>query len=236
MNRAALILALGAAGAALAPPAALPRAAVTPRADRGRSLQTEITLTPLIDNETVAVNRLRMEAGAGESIHTHSYPLLVILLADADVERTLGSERTRTTERAGSVWFAPANAPHASRNAGDKGVEAIAIAIKPTRARAPATPATQAPPGITRTTVLDNADARAVRARFAPDGREPVHTHPYDLLTVQISKGRMEILEGSSKTTEDREPGFVKFLPRDVPHAFASADANPFEIVAVTIK
>jgi quercetin dioxygenase-like cupin family protein len=99
-----------------------------------------------------------------------------------------------------------------------------------------AAPATQSPAGITRETILDNDEARVVRVQFAPGGREPVHSHPSDLVTVQITAGRVEILEGATKTVEDRAPGYVRFLPRSVPHSYASADSKSFELVSVTIK
>lgn len=195
-----------------------------------------ITLTPLLDNATVSVNRLRMEPGGAESVHTHPYSLLVVLLTTAEVERTLGRDRARAAARPGDVWFAPANTPHASRNIGTTPAEGIAIAIKPTRPGAPAAPATAAPAGITRTTLIDNDEVRVVRVHFATNGREPVHTHPNDLVTIQLTAGRLEMLMGSEKTTAPREPGFVQFVPRDVAHAYASADTKAFEILSIAIK
>lgn len=195
-----------------------------------------ILITPVLDNATVSVNRLRMEAESGESVHTHPFGLLVVLLTDADVERTLAGRTNRTHETAGSVWFAPKDVPHASRNTGKAPIEAIAVAVKPDRPSAPSAPATAAPPGITRTTILDNDDMRVVRVTFTTDGREPVHTHPNDLLTIQLTSGRVEMSIGSEKTMSGRGAGFIQFVPRNVPHAYASADTKPFEILSVAIK
>jgi quercetin dioxygenase-like cupin family protein len=121
-------------------------------------------------------------------------------------------------------------------NAGTAPFELMAIAIKPTRTPASAAPPSAAPPGITRTTLVDNADVRVVRVQFAPDGREPVHTHPNDLLVVQILPGKVEILNGVDRSTGERGVGFVQFLPRDVPHAYISADTKPFELLSVSVK
>ena len=63
-----------------------------------------------------------------------------------------------------------------------------------------------------------------------------MHTHPNDLVTVQLTPGRLEILEGSARTVEERPAGYVRFLPRDVPHSYVSADTKPFELVSVSIK
>src|SRR5262249_10819148 len=112
----------------------------------------------------------------------------------------------------------------------------IAITIKPTRPPAPAAPPTEAPPGITRTTILDNADTRVVRVQFAPGSREPVHAHPNDLVTVQLTPGIVEILLGSQRTSSERAPGFVQFLPRNVDHAYVSGDTKAFELLSVAIK
>src|SRR5262249_40040508 len=112
----------------------------------------------------------------------------------------------------------------------------VLIRFKPGRTPAPAMPSVDAPPGIERTPLLDNAVTRVVRVAFATTGREPVHTHPYDLITLQISPGRVEILDGDAKTSDAREPGFTRFVPRDRQHAYASADDKPFEILSVAIK
>ena len=195
-----------------------------------------ITRTVLLDNDTVLVARLRYDAGKGETSHTHPFSAVVIQLTPGEVDMTLAADRSRAQREAGTVWFIPANAPHAAVNVGAAPFDQIAITIKPTRAAAPAAPATASPAGITRTTLIDNADTRVVRVQFAPGGREPVHTHPNDLLTVQLTAGRVEILIASDKTASERAPGFVQFLPRGVAHSYASSDSKPFELVSVAIK
>jgi quercetin dioxygenase-like cupin family protein len=121
-------------------------------------------------------------------------------------------------------------------NADAPALDLIAVTIKPTRPPAGSTPPTEPPPGISRTTVLETREVRVARVTFAPKSREPVHTHPNDLLTIQISGGRLDIVNGSDRSKAFREPGFVQFVPRNVPHAFVSLDTKPFEILSVTIK
>jgi hypothetical protein len=53
---------------------------------------------------------------------------------------------------------------------------------------------------------------------------------------VRTSPGRVEILDGDARTSESREPGFTKFVPRDRQHAYASVDDKPFEILSVAVK
>src|SRR6185295_6315502 len=160
-----------------------------------------ITRTVIVDNATVLVARLGYEAGKGETSHTHPFSAVVIQITPGDVDMTLGADRSRERRAAGTVWFIPANVPHMAVNTGSAPWEQIAITIKPTRAAAPAAPPTEAPSGITRTTLVDNNDARVVRVLFAPRSREPVHTHPNDLLTVQLTPGSVDILIGSNKTS-----------------------------------
>jgi hypothetical protein len=44
------------------------------------------------------------------------------------------------------------------------------------------------------------------------------------------------MLIGSQKTSGERPPGLVQFLPRDVDHAYVSGDTKPFELLSVAIK
>jgi quercetin dioxygenase-like cupin family protein len=189
----------------------------------------------VLDNSTVTVTRLHFAAGAAETLHTHPYPLLIVQVSAGAIEIS-DREVIRVGSRPGEAWFIAANTRHAAANRSGGGVDMLAIAIKPDRQPAPAAPPTEAPPGISRATLIDNDDVRVVRVRFTPEGREPVHSHPNDLLTVQITKGKVEILDGTDRSTRDCEPGFARFLARNVAHAYASADINPFELLSVSIK
>ena len=196
-----------------------------------------ITRDQLLDNRTALIAHLRMEPGSRETIHTHPFSAVVIQLTPGEIDMTVGKVRSRQTRDPGFAWFIPKDAPHAAVNSGTSAVEFVTVGIKPDRPAAAAAPATQSPPGITRETLIDNDEARVVRVTFEPGGREPVHTHPNDLVTVQITPGRVAILEeDSAKSDEERKPGFVKFLTRGVSHSYASTDTNPFSLVSVAIK
>jgi quercetin dioxygenase-like cupin family protein len=191
--------------------------------------------TTILDNATVAVTRVHLAPGSREEIHTHSFPLLIVQLTNGEATVT-DREMLRVGHRAGEVWFIAAGTPHAASNRSQGAIEMLAVAIKTDRPAAPAAPPTDAPEGILRATLVDNADVRVVRVRFSPGAREPLHAHPNDLLTIQVTRGRVEILNGAQRSIADREPGFVQFLARHVQHAFASADAEPFELLSVSIK
>jgi quercetin dioxygenase-like cupin family protein len=195
-----------------------------------------ITRDQILDNGTALIAHLRMEPGSRETIHTHPFSAVVIQLTPGEIDMTVGKVRSRQARDPGFAWFIPKEAPHAAINSGAGAVEFVTIGIKPDRPAAAAAPATQSPPGISRETLIDNDETRVVRVTFAPGGREPVHTHPNDLVTVQITPGRVAIIEDAAKSDEDRKPGFVKFLTRGVSHSYASTDTKPFELVSVAIK
>lgn len=195
-----------------------------------------VARTPLLDNSTIAASRLRFAPGAREDLHTHPFPAVVVQIDEGAVDMRAGTSRATSRRQAGHVDFIEADVPHAAANAGTAAFEVVVIAIKPDRAPAGAQPQADAPPGITRTPVLDNREAQATRVRIAPGAREPIHTHPYDLVLVQVTPGRMELVVGGRTDTGRREAGDVVFVPRGTPHAVASTDDRPFDVLSVGIK
>ena len=195
-----------------------------------------ITRVQLLDNASVMSARLTYAGGAAETMHTHPFSAVVIQLTPGEADMTIGNDHTRAHRDPGFVWYIPRATPHALVNVGTGAFEQITLAIKPDRPPAEAGPATTAPPGITRTPVLDNADVRVVRVEFSPGGREPVHEHAYDLVTVQLTPGRLEVQQGNDKDAHEYAPGDVKFLPRAIPHSYASVDTRTFTLLSVAIK
>jgi len=193
--------------------------------------------TTVVDNATVTVTRLRFAPGSGETIHTHDFPLVIVQLTSGDVvDLAVSDTRARGPRVAGLVTFVPAGTEHAVVNAGEKPFEMMAVAIKPTRKPAPAAPPTDAPPGITRTTLLDNDAVRVVRVEFTPGSREPAHTHPNDLVTIQMNAGRLQIRIGPRRSDSRRAVGFVQFVPRNVSHAYSSRGDRTIQLLSISIK
>ena len=171
----------------------------------------------VLSNATVNVMRQHLAPGARQTIRAGGTPLLVI-------------------QPSRDPAFVGDGGEYSAVNDGTTAIDLIVVASKPTRPPAPAAPATEAPPGITRTTLIDNADVRVVRVEFAPGSREPIHTHPNDLLTVQLTPGTFDMVLGSARSGGRQEAGTVKFLPRDVPHAYISTDKKSFTILSISIK
>ena len=84
--------------------------------------------------------------------------------------------------------------------------------------------------------MFDNDAMRVVRVRLAPGAREPVHRHPNDLLTIQISPETVEILNGANKSTSRGDPGLCSFSGATWPRRPPAPDAQPFEILSIVIK
>jgi quercetin dioxygenase-like cupin family protein len=194
------------------------------------------TRTEIVNNATVLVARIKMAPGAREEVHTHPFSAVVVQIGAANVDLRMGDVHTTSRREHGVVDYIPKELPHAAANAGRDPLDFVTIAIKADRRPGGEAPATAAPEGITRTPVLDNADARVTGVSFAPSAREPVHTHPYDLVVVQLTPGRVEVRLGSDVTTKDYAAGDVIFLPRDVPHAVSNLGARPFDVLSVGIK
>ncbi len=172
----------------------------------------------VLDNASVRVERTQVEANSDVDLGGTESASLIVQVAD------------------GSAQYIPAGTAKRIHNGRSAPVDVIVVRLKPSRTAAPDAPGVQAPPGIARTITIDNDDVRVARVRFSAEGREPVHTHPYDLLTIQIVPAVVEMLIGNEKTTLARPAGFVQFVPRNLAHAYASADPRPFEILSVTIK
>jgi quercetin dioxygenase-like cupin family protein len=205
-------------------------------ASRSQKAPPGITRTALIENETVMMARLRMAPGAKEDIHTHPFSAIVVQLDVGEVEMRLGDARSSARRPAGFVEFIPREVPHAAANVGANAFDLVTIAIKPDRRRGGEAAALPTPAGITRTAVLENADARVTRVAFAPAAREPVHTHPFDLVVVPLTAGRLELRLGDRVETHEYATGEPMFLPRDVPHAVANAASTKVEVLSVGIK
>jgi beta-alanine degradation protein BauB len=195
-----------------------------------------ITRTPLIENSTVMMARLRMAPGAREDVHTHPFAAVVIHLDAGDVDMRLGDARNVGGRHAGFVEYIPREAPHAAANVGAQPFELLTVAIKPDRKPGGEAPAAAPPPGITRTPVLDNADARVTHFEFAAGAREPIHDHPFDLVVVPLTAGRIEVRVGDKVETRDYAAGEPLFLPRDVPHAVSNAGGGAITVFSIGIK
>jgi quercetin dioxygenase-like cupin family protein len=195
-----------------------------------------ITRTAVIENDTVMIARLRMAPGAAEDLHTHPFSAIVIQLDTGEVDMRLGDARSTSRRPAGFVEYVGRDVPHAAVNVGKTPFDLVTVAIKPGRTRGGEAPALPTPTGITRSPVLDNQDARVTRVEFAPGAREPVHSHPFDLIVVPLTGGRLEVRVGDRVETRDVAPGEPLFLPRDVSHAVSNAAGAAIAVLSIGIK
>jgi quercetin dioxygenase-like cupin family protein len=201
-----------------------------------RTAPAGFTVTPVLDNTTIEVVRLRLAPGARETPHTHSYAMLVIVLSRSEMKMQNGGTHTTAVRKPGELEFVGAGVSHAAANVGSTPLDALAVAIKPTRVRGGTAAPPQPLPGLSRTSLLDNSHVVVTRLEFEPEVREPVHTHPYDLLVVPITSARIDMQVGGKKTLHTYAIGETIFIPRGVLHTGANAGTAPFRILGVAIK
>jgi quercetin dioxygenase-like cupin family protein len=193
------------------------------------------TIETVLDNATVGVAKLLLAPGAREQPHTHPYPLLIVITSRGDLEITNGGAHKKGPRIPGDIEFVAAGTSHAGANVGALPLHALALALKPSRAHGDPTPQ-QLVPGVTRTALLDNAEARVTRLEFEEDAREPLHTHPYDVLIVAITPARVDLQLGTKKDVHSYAVGETIYVPRTVPHAIANTGTAAFRILAIAIK
>lgn len=94
----------------------------------------------------------------------------------------------------------------------------------------------QVPAGVTRTQLLDNRSALVARLTFEPGAAEPVHSHPFSAVMIELTAGDVQMTIGSEKTSARRMPGFSWFIPNGAPHAAVNVGTGACEFVTVAIK
>jgi quercetin dioxygenase-like cupin family protein len=90
-------------------------------------------------------------------------------------------------------------------------------------------------PGITRTTLKDDAKSTVTRVRFKPGAAEPPHTHPYDVILVPVMAGTIDLTIGDRKVAAVKS-GDVQFVPREVTHHLTNTGRQDFELIAIAVK
>lgn len=90
-------------------------------------------------------------------------------------------------------------------------------------------------PGITRTTLKDDAKSTVTRVTFAPGSLEPPHTHPYDVILVPVIAGSVDGAIGD-RTFTALKSGDVQFVPKGVTHHVGNTGKQTFELIAIALK
>lgn len=97
----------------------------------------------------------------------------------------------------------------------------------------------QTPPwakGVTVTTVLENDRVRVSRVVFEPGGQEALHTHDYDLLTISLAAGRLELARGDNTAVVKRLPGEAGWVPKGAPHGARNLGKGRLDFITVALK
>ncbi len=86
---------------------------------------------PILENETVRVGRVTLEAGDSDGLHVHPYPRVLVCIEGAtiEVQRQDGSVE-RTTYRPGDARYQSNTDPHEPVNVGKTRFEGVVIELK----------------------------------------------------------------------------------------------------------
>jgi len=193
--------------------------------------------TAILENDVVIVARLTYDPASREEVHAHPFSAVTVYLTTAELDMTNGKETRCERTFPGRFWFIPKETLHAATNTGTLPFDVITVGLKASPHGYP--PEGQAPPvpsGIVRNPVVENAETRVARVTFKPDARETVHSHPFDLVLVQVTPGKLEVKTGEKIEIVTADVGEVLFLPRDVPHAVANAGTSSFELMSIAVK
>ena len=115
---------------------------------------------------------------------------------------------------------------------------AVTAASSSSQAQAPSLPlgaGRPATPGITRTTLKDDAKVTVTRVQFEPGAGEPPHTHATDVILVPVASGPVEVGVGDATMTS-LKAGEVQFVARDVVHHVKNTGTERFELIAIALK
>ena len=91
-------------------------------------------------------------------------------------------------------------------------------------------------PGITRTTLQDDAKSTVTRVHFAPGAMEPPHTHRYDVILVPDVDGMIDLGVEGRKTVTSVKSGDVQFVPKNTVHRLTNRGKAAFELIAIAVK
>ena len=222
MCRALLVLALATGAAVLV---------------RGQgALPPAFAVTPVFDNATATAIQLQLAPGAREEPHQHPYAMVVVYTAAANVQFQNGDTNTRAGRQPGDVDVVGRNVLHWAANVGNGPLEAAVIALKADRVPPALLSAPPALAGVTRRLLADHAEAAVNRVQLAAGVREPVHTHPYDLVVVVAETARLAVHIADAGEAKAYSAGSVLFVPRDTPHAFANLDTHGAVLVTTAVK
>ena len=153
----------------------------------------------LVDNARVRV--LHVAAAPGEKTALHQHPdNVTVLLTDGKITFTdaAGKSETMETKAGQALWSGPQT--HAGANAGAAPLEAIVVELKGSAAPTAKLPSSR--PNMTRTMLVENPRADAIRARpMRRSPKSPRRTHDYDQMVIAPGPATFSLEVGGKTKT-----------------------------------
>jgi quercetin dioxygenase-like cupin family protein len=105
-------------------------------------------------------------------------------------------------------------------------------------AQAPAAPpaGAQSPTGISSSPLFANDRVSAIKLSFAPGARESVHTHPFDIMVIQLTPGEVDLSLEGKESSGHIDAGRVTYIPAQALHWAGNAGKAPFDMVVVALR
>jgi beta-alanine degradation protein BauB len=187
----------------------------------------------LVDNARVRV--LHVIAGPGEKTTLHDHPdNITVLLTDGKITFTGadGKSETMDTKAGTALWSGPQK--HAGANPGSAPLEAVVIELKGSAAPTAKLPSSR--PNMTRTVLVENPRADAIRATAdASFAEEPNTKHDYDQIVIAPGPATFS-LEVGGKTKTAWKRGDAVFVGRGEAHQAKNTSGKPVDMIVIAIK
>jgi quercetin dioxygenase-like cupin family protein len=84
--------------------------------------------------------------------------------------------------------------------------------------------------------LLANDRISAIKLSFPPGARESMHSHPFDIVVIQLTAGEVDVALNGDKSVGHIEAGRVTYVPAQAQHAVGNSGSTPFEMVVVGLK
>lgn len=90
-------------------------------------------------------------------------------------------------------------------------------------------------PGITRTTLADDAKKTVTRVEIIPGAGEPPHTHATEMVLIPVTDGSVE-WNVNGKIVTSLKAGEALFVPANTTHSLKNTGKQKFEAISIAVK
>lgn len=193
---------------------------------------------PVIDNEYVRVLDVTESSTTRGRPHEHSANRVMIYLTAGKQKIEYSDGRVNTLEfQPGTAMWSPAGGMHTSQNIGGSPFRVIEVELKKQGGKMsfPALDPVRVDPKRYEV-LLDQPQARVIRARAAARASIPLHEHTPNRVIVFVTEMHARATDESGKTSDiEAKAGEVRWAGA-AKHREQNLSDQPFEVVVVELK